>query len=429
MAPIPDSKGSVQVMKPESSIPTTKLLFAVALALLLTATPHARAQTFSVVHNFTGGGDGANPVNGFVADSEGNLYGTASSGGPSNNGVVFKINSAGAETVLHTFAGGTKDGSGPQGFLIVDSAGNFYGTTSGGGAYGSGTVFKLRVDGNTKTGRRGRPGRHNSNSETVLYSFGGPSDGANPLAGLAFDAAGNLYGTTSVGGSSGNGTVFELAPPVQGSGTWTENVLYSFGTGTDGANPVGGVTLDASGNLYGTTSAGGASGLGTVFQLTPGTPWIENKLHDFQNADDGAVPYAGLIADSSGNFYGAATEGGGNGGGTIFELSPSSGSWNFAVVYSVPGWGISGSFRNVVLDPSSGILYGTTHCDGAYNSGTVYELTPSAGVWNYNLLYNFTGAGDGQYSFSNLVLSQGNLYGTTKYGGATGNGVIFEVTP
>jgi len=107
---------------------------------------------------------------------------------------------------------------------------------------GSGTVFKLRVDGNTKAGRRGRPGRHNSNSETVLYSFGGPSDGANPLAGLAFDAAGNLYGTTSVGGSSGNGTVFELAPPVQGSGTWTENVLYSFGTGTDGANPVGGVT-------------------------------------------------------------------------------------------------------------------------------------------------------------------------------------------
>jgi len=141
------------------------------------------------------------------------------------------------------------------------------------------------------------------------------------------------------------------------------------------------------------------------------------------------VPYAGLIAGQSGSFYGAATEGGNNGGGTIFELTPLNGGWNFSVVYSVPGWGISGSFRNVVLDSSSGNLYGTTHCDGDYNSGTVYELTPSGGTWDYTLLYTFTGGEDGLYSFSNLVLNQGKLYGTTKYGGTKNKGVVFEVTP
>jgi uncharacterized repeat protein (TIGR03803 family) len=376
----------------------------------LVATTRTQAQTFKVVHNFTGGHDGADPLNGFIVDAKGNLYGTASSGGTFDSGVVFKITSKGAETVLHEFKGG-KDGSSPQGFLIQDGAGNIYGTTGAGGVYGAGTVFEVS----------------SLKVETVLYSFAGHGDGATPVAGLAIDAAGNLYGTTSAGGSSGNGTVFKLSP--QQSGSWTESVLYSFGIGTDGAIPVGGVTLDASGNLYGTTSAGGAVGLGTVFQLRPGTPWTENKLHDFLNADDGAVPYAGLISDQSGNFYGAATEGGINGGGTIFELAPADGNWNFTVVYSVPGWGISGSFRNVVLDPSTGNFYGTTHCDGDHNSGTVYRLTPSGGAWDYTLLYTFTGGYDGLYSFSNLVLSQGKLYGTTKYGGDRNNGVIFEVTP
>ncbi len=399
-----------------------KVVFAFALAVLTVAAARTQAQTFKVIHSFTGGHDGADPLNGFISDAQGNLYGTASSGGNSDNGVVYKINSKGAETVLHTFAGGTKDGSSPQGFLVLDSAGNLYGTTSGGGAYGSGTVFEI-----AKT--EVEKGKSRANVETVLYSFSWQPDGINPVAGLAIDAAGNLYGTTFAGGASGNGTVFELSPPSQEGGKWTERVLYTFGSGSDGANPVGGVSLDTFGNLYGTTSAGGAYGLGTVFQLMPGTPWTENKLHDFQNAEDGAVPYAGLISDQSGNFYGAATEGGINGGGTIFELSPSNGSWSFTPVYSVPGWGISGSFRNVVFDPASGNFYGTTHCDGSYNSGTVYELSPSNGQWNYSLLYTFTGGEDGLYSFSNLVLNQGKLYGTTKYGGSRNNGVIFEVAP
>src|SRR5208283_4507550 len=259
-------------MKSESISAGGKLMLAFALVLgsAAVATLPAHAQTFSVVHNFTGGNDGGVPFNGLTADGK-ILYGTASVGGTSNNGVVFKISASGAETVLHNFAGGT-DGATPQGELIRGKGADFYGTTTAGG-----------------------------------------TDGAVPEAGLVFDAAGNLYGTTSEGGANGNGTVFKLAAPKTKGGSWTESVLYSFGTGTDGSVPVGGVSFGSAGNLYGTTSAGGAYGFGTVFQLVAGSGWTENILYDFQNANDGAVPYAGLISDKAGNFYGAATEGGANG--------------------------------------------------------------------------------------------------------------------
>jgi uncharacterized repeat protein (TIGR03803 family) len=412
-------------MKPESRSIQQKLALVSAFVFgLAVAAPMAHAQTFSVVHNFTGGNGGAVPFNGFTVGENGGgnahitaplpgsatFYGTASSGGASNYGIVFSMNTSGEESVLHNFSGGT-DGATPYGNLAIDKSGNLYGTTTAGGASGLGTVFE--VSGST---------------ETVLYSFNGGTDGADPIAGLIQDATGNLYGTTSQGGVNGNGTVFELAAPKAKGGSWTESVLYSFGAGSDGSDPFGGLSFDSAGNLYGTTSAGGAYGFGTVFQLVAGANWTENILYNFQDANDGAVPYAGLISDKAGNFYGAATEGGANGGGTVFELTPSKGSWTFNVLYSEPGWGISGTFRNVVLD-ASGNLYATTHCDGAYNAGTVYELTPSGGTWTYNLLYTFTGGTDGLYSVSNLVMNQGKLYGTTLYGGASGNGVVYEVTP
>jgi uncharacterized repeat protein (TIGR03803 family) len=397
-------------MKTGSVLAGSKLMFAFAFVLGLALTgPAAHAQTFSVVHNFTGGSDGGVPYNGFVINGK-MFYGTTSGGGTSGNGTVFKITAKGVETVLHNFAGGA-DGSAPWGELIRAKTGILYGTTTAGGASGAGTVYMVK-----------------GKKETVLYSFAGGTDGAAPEAGLAIDLSGNLYGTTSAGGTSGNGTVFELSPAKEKGASWTENVLYSFGTGSDGATPVGGVSLDASGNLYGTTSLGGNYGYGTVFQLTPGAVWTENILYNFQNADDGGVPYAGLISDPSGNFYGAATEGGVSGGGTVFELTSSGGNWTFNVLYSEPGWGISGTFRNVVLD-ESGNIYASTHCDGDNNAGTVYELTPSGGNWNYTLLYTFTGGDDGLYSVSNLVLSQGKLYGTTLYGGENGDGVVYEVTP
>jgi uncharacterized repeat protein (TIGR03803 family) len=397
---------SMQAMK---FLMSFRLLFAVAILPSLIAVPRTQAQTFSVIHDFTGGADGANPLNGLLLNSKGLMYGTASSGGAYNSGLVFKVNPKGKVTALYTFTGGS-DGASPESFLIEDKAGNLYGTTYAGGASNNGTVFKI-------TGTK----------ETVLYSFGAQSnDGYGPQAGLAMDASGNLYGTTPDGGLYGGGTVFELVPGK--SGSWTENILYNFGEGTDGSAPVAGVTLDASGNLYGTTSTGGEYGYGRVFELNKASSWSETVIHDFENLDDGATPYAGLITGPSGVFYGAATDGGSAGGGTVFQLTPSGGSWNFSVIDSINGWGISGSFRNVMVD-SAGTIYATTHCDGANVAGTVYQLVPSGGTWNYTQLYTFTGGDDGLYSFSNLVLRDGKLYGTTKEGGTYGNGVIFEVTP
>jgi uncharacterized repeat protein (TIGR03803 family) len=394
-------------MQSELISATGKIMLAFAFMLGLVAVPGAHAQTFNVIHNFTGGNDGGVPMNGLILD--GLFYGTTSVGGTSNYGVAFRFNYVtGVETVLHNFAGGA-DGATPQGELIRNGA-YFYGTTTSGGASGAGTVFQI-------TGKK----------ETVLYSFAGGTDGAAPEAGLVLDAAGNLYGTTTQGGSSGNGTVFKLAAPATKGGKWTESVLYSFGTGTDGTVPVGGLSFDSAGNLYGTTSSGGAYGYGTVFQLVAGTGWTENILHNFQNEEDGSVPYAGLIVDKSGNFYGAATQGGANEGGTIFELTAANGNWTFNVLYSLPGWGISGTFRNVVLD-AAGNLYGTTHCDGSYSAGTVYQLARSGSTWKYNLLYTFTGGADGLYSVSNLIVRGKKLYGTTLYGGANGDGVVYEIT-
>ena len=197
--------------------------------------------------------------------------------------------------------------------------------------------------------------------------------------------------------------------------------MHSFGTGTDGTVPVAGVTLDTSGNLYGTTSAGGAYGYGTVFQLKrSASSWTENILHDFALGSDGGIPYAGLVLDNKGALYGAATEGGGgasSGGGTVFELTHAGSNWTFTVIYDLPGWDISGTFRNVLLE--SGKIYATTHCDGDYNAGTVYELTSTNGKWTYDSLYVFTGGTDGLYSFSNLVPDKaGNLYGTTDEAGS-----------
>jgi len=388
---------------------TLASLFAVGTV----AAPQARAQSFTVIHNFTGGSDGANPLGGFFI-AGGELYGTASSGGSSGVGVVFRLNTSGEETVLHEFSGGT-DGANPQGRLVMDKAGNFYGTTNTGGVSNAGTVFKVT--------RKG--------VETVLYSFTGKPDGANPVAGLAIDKAGNLYGTTTAGGSSGNGAVFKLAVPTETGGEWAEQVLYSFGAGTDGNTPVGGVTFDASGNLYGTTAAGGTDGDGTVFELTPSTPsWKENILHNFLLGSDGGVPYAGLVLDGE-TFYGATTEGGEggqNGGGTIFKLTKANGAWTFSELYGLSGWGISGSYRNLLMVGSK--IYATTHCDGQNNAGTVYELSLSSGSWNYTPLYVFTGGSDGLYSISSLVAdNKGNLYGVTLYGGADGSGVAFKVTP
>ena len=390
------------------------LVFALALVVGGIACPGALAQTFKVVHSFAGGTDGANPLAGLTIDAAGNLYGTTTSGGDYGNGTVFKFTSKNTKTVLHSFAGGA-DGADPEAGLLLMGA-NLYGATTEGGTGGRGTVFEV-----TSAGK-----------ETVLYLFASQAQGAHPQGQLATDKAGNLYGTTYAGGAAGRGVVFKLIRPATAAGAWTEQVLYSFRAGIDGAKPVAGVSFDTAGNLYGTTSAGGTYGHGTVFELTPSTSgWRETILHSFAMQSDGGIPYAGVVVDTSGNVYGAVTDGGGggsNGGGTVFELTPSSLGWSFKVLCRLPGWGISGSFRNLLL--VSGNIYATTHCDGGPNAGTVFELTPAGSTWTYKSLHVFNGGNDGLYSFSSPVLdAQGNLYGTTQQGGAYGNGVIFKITP
>jgi uncharacterized repeat protein (TIGR03803 family) len=252
----------------------------------------------TVLHNFTNGADGGNPYGGVIVDSKGNLYGTASGGGTSGGGVVFKIDPSGHETVLHNFTNGA-DGGNPNGGVIVDSKGNLYGTTSGGGTSGAGVVFKIDPSGN----------------ETVLYSFTGGADGGFPLfVALARDSAGNLYGTTEVGGASGNGVVFKLDP------SGNETVLYSFTGGDDGAIPFAGVVLGPNGNLYGTTPYGGAAGLGVVFKID--TSGNETVLHAFAGGSDGAVPFAGVVLGPNGNLYGTTIDGGQTNAGVVFEIKP-----------------------------------------------------------------------------------------------------------
>jgi len=386
------------------------------LAAVLAAATPAPAATFRVLHTFTGGADGANPQAGLTVDAAGNLYGTAQNGG-AGYGTAFELKrSAGGRTfeVLHTFASGA-DGAAPIARLMPGPQGRLYGTTSQGGG-GGGTVFDLAAT--PKLYPR---------KETLLYAFTNAGNGYQPSSGdLNFDAAGNVYGTTSAGGVYNGGTVFKLSRTKNG---WHETVLYSFGQIGDGAVPYAGVIGDAAGNLYGTTSAGGSAGDGTVFELTPkGSVWSETIIYSFQGQTDGLVPYAGLTSDGAGNLYGAATDGGSAGGGTIFELTPSGGVWSFSTIFSVPGWGISGPFRTPVVD-ASGDIFATTHCDGTYSSGSVFELTRSGNTWTYLSLHDFTGGSDGQYVFSNPVFdSHGDVFGTTQVGGA-GYGVVWEVSP
>jgi uncharacterized repeat protein (TIGR03803 family) len=256
----------------------------------------------TVLHHFSGGADGSIPFAGLILDAAGNLYGASNTGGDltCNCGTVFEIDASGSESVLYRFTGGT-DGSFPvTGNLIRDSAGNLLGTTGSGGAFGQGAVFKIHPDG----------------TETTLYSFTGKSDGGSPFCNLIRDGNGNLYGTTSGGGTFRFGTVFKI--DSQGH----ESVLHNFAGGSDGESPMAGLVLDSKGNLYGTTAAGGVIGkygYGTIFEISQnGT---ETVLHAF-NRLDGQTPAAGLIRDGKGNLYGTTSSGGVQGRGTVFKLTP-----------------------------------------------------------------------------------------------------------
>ena len=415
-----------------------------SVLVLVFAAPSAQAQTYSIIHTFSGP-DGATPLAGLSMDFAGNLYGTTSAGG-AGYGTVFKLRYRGAGWTLNTlysFQSGT-DGATPSARVIFGPDGTLYGTTPAGGntcdTNGCGTVFNLRP----------APTRPTSTFspwlETILRRFTlTDGAGAYPYGEVLFDAAGNLYGTAQYGGGYLDcdgpgcgtcdpicGTVFELSPS---NGGWTYSKVYHF-TQYDysGAVPKSPLAFDHAGNLYGTNSTGDECGFGNLFELTPTYPgWTGQTLHTFCGYQgDGANPLAGLIPDSAGNFYGAtpgALGGYGTQLGSIYKLTPSgSGGWNFSVLLNFP-YGM-GPGANLVMG-ADGNLYGTTTYGGNYNDcthgcGTVFMMTPSGVLTD---LHDFTG-NDGSYPYSNLVFDgSGNLYGTTSTGGQFGDGVVFKIAP
>jgi len=386
------------------------LVWLLPLALLLVRP--AAAQTFTLLYSFNASGnlsDGGWPEAGVTRDAAGNLYGTTFYGGTGTGcdiyfdgcGTVFQIDPSGTETVLHSF-GGAGDGWNPTARVVLDSAGNIYGTTAYGGANGYGTVFKVDTSGN----------------ETIVHSFAGGSDGANPNAGLVSDTAGNFYGTTQYGGQGcyrhGCGTVFRI------SADGTESVLYRFADVPDGSSPLGGVVLDAVGNIYGTTWMGGTYSFGTVFKLE--SSGNETVLHSFAGGSDGANPMAAPVLDATGNMYGVTSAGGPHFG-IVYQVDTSG---NESVLYTFTG-GLDGAYpySHLLID-ASGNLYGTVSQSGTTDGGTVFELSGSS----LTVLYGFLSSNDGSTPVGGLMAdSAGNLYGTTLQAGANGWGTVFEVQP
>ena len=403
------------------------LALAIVLALAVVANPAAQAQTFTVLHSFTDGADGAEPYAGVTMDRMGNLYGTTTAGGGNNGGgTVFKLSHRGTGWTLSTLYAfvQTGDGSLPAARVVFSPDGTLYGTTYYGGQTGNGTVFNLRPP---ATACRSVLCPW---TETVLYSFTGGNDGSHPYFGdLIFDSAGNIYGTTNVGGAHGEGVVFKL---THSNGDWTESVLYSFTGGNDGSYPYSGVIFDSTGNLYGTATYGGSGFNGAVYELSPsGSGWTESTVYSFTGgASDGGSPIGGITFDAHGNLYGTTNVGGPGDGGTAWELTPSGGNWNFTLLQGFEGY--QGPYDTPTLD-AAGNVYGTSIFSGG-GDGEAFELTPSGGGWHYTS-YAFNG-NDGYAPTGGVVLdAEGNLYGTTFAGGTghgqncSGCGVVFEISP
>jgi uncharacterized repeat protein (TIGR03803 family) len=398
------------------------------------------------------GNDGGGPFGALVQGSDGNFYGTTSGGGPNFNGTVFKITPAGVMTMLHSFTGGTTDGSSSNASLIQGVDGNFYGTTAGGGANGKGTVFKITPAG----------------VETVLYSFtGGTTDGSLPTSALIQGSDGNFYGTTEGAAPSNHGTVYRVTP------AGVETVLHTFAGGADGDGPAAALIQGSDGNFYGTTYNGGTNNLGTVFKITPAG--VETILRSFVGGStDGNYPAASLIQGGDGNFYGTNYSGGASNSGTLFKITPTGtetvfysfnseaegqnpvgliqgGDENFygttssggtsgnGTVFTISSGGVEtplhsfaggttdGRFPASLTQGSDGDFYGTTALGGASNEGTVFKITPG-GV--ETVLYSFTGGTDGGQPQAALIqATDGNFYGTTISGGTSGQGTVFKITP
>jgi len=405
-------------MKRKSCLGLTLIAVVASLSLA------AHAQTYSVIYNFTGAGDGGYPYAG-VTLRGGNLFGTTTYAGV-GNGTVYELMRSGSNWVnipLSALAGG---GNEPTARVVFGPDGKLYGTTAQGGNQGAGVIFNLTP------WMTVCPSLNCSWRENLVHQFQGfPNDGIAPWYGdLIWDLQGNIYGTTGSGGANDTGTVFELSPSGNG---YTEQIIYSFPHNYDEGYPRASVIMDGSGNLFG-TATGFTDNAGNVFELsyTPGVGWVESDLYKFQNGDDGGDPEGGLVMDGLGNLYGTTAWGGSGGGGTVFELSPAGNSWTFKVIYS-----LRGLFKNQNCGPraslsidAAGNLYGTTACDGANGYGSVFKLTNTQNGWAYTALRDFAADGKGANPFSNVTIdTDGTLYGTAQLGGSAGYGVVWMIKP
>jgi uncharacterized repeat protein (TIGR03803 family) len=346
---------------------------------------HGGAWTESILYNFTGGTDGRYPFSGLVMDANGSLYGTTPYGGKlAGFGVVFQLSppvvqgGAWTETVLYTFSNG-QDGSTPNGALVFDASGNLYGAAANGGQGHGGTVFKLAPPA-TSGGTWTFSIVHSFNSSPSSSSYAG---GCAPGSGVTLGPNGSLYGTTYFCGANGGGVVFKLTPPANGQIGWRETVLHTFGafnTAGDGNFPETGVEIGKGGVLFGTTTVGGSANLGTVYQLVPpvtsGGAWTENIIHNFSGLADGSGPLAGNLAiNANGAVFGTASEGGANGGGVVFWLTPpavSGNPWVETVLVAFP----SGTQPYESLLLRNGAIYGTATQAGIFgDNGMVFEVT------------------------------------------------------
>lgn len=416
---------------------STVLLSLAAAAGLIP--PSASAGTETVLYAFQGGTDGATPYAAPTMDAQGNLYGTTLYGGAGGVGTVYeltKAKSGWAEKVLYSFTGGS-DGGWAYGGVVLDTGGNIYGGTRSGGSNNCGVVYELS------------PGRHGKWTEQVLYSFPGNADcEGGPGGALTLDSKGNLYGGTlgdsPCGGYYYYGMVFELSRTRSG---WKERDLHDF-CGHDGDGPTyGQLVFDPAGNLYGTSGFGGTGGLGVVFELSPAArhQWTFATIHSF-GSDEGGVADGGLMLDASGNVYGMEADGGSEGNGSMYRFEPQGGGvWS-----ETTPWASSGApdgvlpFQSPVMD-ANGNLFGTTYSGGDVadcfdDCGTIYELVPqTGGTWSESVVYDFASlanGADGYQPVAGLIRDwSGTFYGATTKGGAVSGkrpcncGVVFAFTP
>ncbi len=420
---------------------TRLTLLAGALAVIgPNAAAYAGSPTESVIHVFTDTAKGVRPASAMIVDAAGNLYGTLYTGETGVNGGVFELSPPAAgkpdwtARTLHRFdldRGGKYPTST---VLTMDAAGNLYGTTPQGSANDAGVAFELV-----------KPSGEGAWTEKVLYHFNGRKDGGTPYCGMVFGPGGRLYGTTGFGGTSGAGTVFMLSPDDNQASGWAETVLHSFTGGLDGGDPYSLPVFDAAGNLYGTTENGGTESGGVVFELSPpaaGGAWTETVLHSFGADTDGSTPRIALLFDSRGNLYGTTNAGGAYSAGVVYELSPPTDggtAWTEAILhdfaFNAQGGSDGGdpSLSTLVFD-KQGALYGTARVGGAGKNGIAFRLTPptvGGAPWQETILHSFTGSPDGAQPEGGFVMgADGTLYGTTFGGGnAAGYGTVYRLTP